>query len=128
MPPNTSRANVFGLTDVSDGAPTVKRYGGYNRTHQGGNPMHKYAAATALVIALNVTMLTPAVSLTRGIKALIERYNEGRCDSLAHGLRRWAIACHCTFECYRQHSYTVRQPCENALELARTQARWGRTL
>jgi hypothetical protein len=24
MPPNTSRANVFGLTDVSDGAPTVR--------------------------------------------------------------------------------------------------------
>jgi hypothetical protein len=74
--------------------------------------MDRYAALTALAIALNITVLTPAVSQTRANKALIERYNEGQCDSLAHGLRRWAIGCHCTFECYRQHSYTVRQPCE----------------
>jgi hypothetical protein len=68
--------------------------------------MHKYAAATALVIALSITMLTPAVSA--GMPLL----HEEECDSWAHGLRRSAIQCHCSFECRRQYpGYTVTVPC-----------------
>jgi hypothetical protein len=74
--------------------------------------MLKYAPATALVIALNITMLTPAVS---GAPPLVETLprNEEACDSLAHGLRAYAIGCHCRFECYRQHSYYNYSACLN---------------
>jgi hypothetical protein len=72
--------------------------------------MHKYAAATALVIALNITMLTPAVS--GGAPRPI---HEEDCDGwrLDWG-RTWAIGCHCSFECKRQHSYTVTLPCSSS--------------
>jgi hypothetical protein len=66
--------------------------------------MHKYAALTALAIALNITMLMPAVSGV-GLRHEVE------CDGRAHGWRAWAIGCHCSFECSRQHSYTVTVPC-----------------
>jgi hypothetical protein len=68
--------------------------------------MHKYAAATALAIALNITTLTPAVSA--GVSMTL---NEEACDGWAHGLRVWAIRCHCNLECRRQYSYTVTLPC-----------------
>jgi hypothetical protein len=67
--------------------------------------MRKYAAATTLAIALNITMLTPAVS------RVIPLLHEEECDGWAHGLRAYAIACHCSFECHRQYRYTVRSPC-----------------
>jgi hypothetical protein len=67
--------------------------------------MRNYAAATALVIALNITMLAPAVS------RVIPLLHEEECDGWAHGLRAYAIACHCSFECHRQYRYTVRSPC-----------------
>jgi hypothetical protein len=71
--------------------------------------MRKYAAATALVIALNITMLTPAV--LAGDWRFLMAQNEGGCDSTARGLREWANRCHCSFECYRKHSYTIRMSC-----------------
>jgi hypothetical protein len=45
--------------------------------------MHKYAAATALVIALNITMLTPAVSA---------------CWTKMDG--SGGFLCHCTYQCW----------------------------
>jgi hypothetical protein len=69
--------------------------------------MRKYAAPTALVIALNITLLTAAVS---GPPQWMPRH-EIDCDSSAKGLPGYAIRCHCTFECIRQYSYTVRMPC-----------------
>jgi hypothetical protein len=70
--------------------------------------MHKYAAATALAIALNITTLTPAVS---GPPGWMPRH-EVDCDSSARGLLAYAIRCHCSFECHRQYPpYTVRLPC-----------------
>jgi hypothetical protein len=71
--------------------------------------MLRYAAATALVIALNIMTLTPAVSF--GPWRFLMARNEGACDSTARGLRLWANRCHCSFECYRQYSYAVRSPC-----------------
>jgi hypothetical protein len=68
--------------------------------------MHKYATVTALVIAL-ITMLTPAVSYSRGLPI----QNEAFCDTW--GATRWGVWCHCTFECSRNYSYVVRQPCRN---------------
>jgi hypothetical protein len=69
--------------------------------------MNKYAASTALAIALT-TMLTPAVSGGNG--GAFAR-NEGGCDAWGHGLRLYAAICHCGFQCRRQHQYTERLPC-----------------
>jgi hypothetical protein len=76
--------------------------------------MHRYAAATALVIAL-ITVLTPAVSKAAG--GFQQARNEGECDGLMRrpdwpdGGRTGAIRCHCMFECRRQHGSTVTVPC-----------------
>jgi hypothetical protein len=68
-------------------------------------PMHKYAAVTAFAIAL-ITINAPAVS------ALGFPQHEVDCDGWARGLRRYAIRCHCSFECNRQYpGYTVTVPC-----------------
>jgi hypothetical protein len=64
--------------------------------------MHKYAAAAALTIALNITMLTPAFSAMQ-----MEPQHEEGCDGWAHGLRAYAIGCHWRFECRRQYSDTA---------------------
>jgi hypothetical protein len=73
--------------------------------------MRKYAAATALVIALNITMLTPAVSNGR-----TGPLHEEECDGWRPDWgRTYAIRCHRRFECgrqcTRQYSYTVTLPC-----------------
>jgi hypothetical protein len=78
--------------------------------------MHKYAAVTGLVIALNITMLTPAVStssleFTGPYSKMPHLRSEGQCDSWANGLPLYAIHCHCRFECNRQYRYTVSVPC-----------------
>jgi hypothetical protein len=71
--------------------------------------MRKYAAATALVIVLNITMLAPAFST--GPPHWMPR-DEVDCDSSARGLPGYAIRCHCSFECRRQYPpYTVSLPC-----------------
>jgi hypothetical protein len=70
--------------------------------------MHKHAAATALVIVLNITMLTPAVSAGGWWRFLPVR-NEEACDSsVSPDFPNYRVNCHCRFECYRKHSYTVR--------------------
>jgi hypothetical protein len=53
--------------------------------------MLKYAAATALVIALNITVLTPAFSAATRTWAGYDRQ--------------------CTLECSQKFGYTVRVPC-----------------
>jgi hypothetical protein len=66
--------------------------------------MHKYAAATALAL---ITMLTLTVSGGgRGLPL-----HEEQCDGRPDWGRTYAIGCHCSFECRRQHSYTVTSPC-----------------
>jgi hypothetical protein len=60
----------------------------------------------ALSTALNITMFTPAVS-----RGGWHPQNEGECESLAHGLRGWAIWCHCYVQCDRKYRYTVTLPC-----------------
>jgi hypothetical protein len=72
-------------------------------------PMQKHAAATALAIGLiNIAMLTPAVFG----KAPIDPRREEDCDGWRPDWgRRYAIRCHCSFECRQQYSYTVRLPC-----------------
>jgi hypothetical protein len=70
--------------------------------------MHKYAAATALVMALNITMLAPAFSAVHNVYVL----HEEECDGWRPDWgRTWAIGCHCSFECRRQYSYTVTVRC-----------------
>jgi hypothetical protein len=75
--------------------------------------MHKYAAPTALAITLNITMLALAVSASltpaNAASALGWPSNEERCDTYTWGAR-WAIGCHCWFECRRKYSYVVRLP------------------
>jgi hypothetical protein len=76
--------------------------------------MHKYAAATALVITLNITVLALAVSASltpANARGLPFARNEGGCDAWGHGLRLYAVICHCGFQCKRQHQYTERLPC-----------------
>jgi hypothetical protein len=86
--------------------------------------MLKHAALTALAIALNITMLTPAVS---GPPRWMTRH-EVDCDSSAHGLPGYATSCHCSFECRRQYGYTVTVPCAShdisIWRAARTLQRW----
>jgi hypothetical protein len=73
--------------------------------------MRKYAAPTALAIALNITMLTPAFSAGAGPGHWMPRY-EVDCGSSAKGFPQYAIFCHCTFECRRQiGSYTETVRC-----------------
>jgi hypothetical protein len=75
--------------------------------------MHKYAAATSLAIALTITMLTPAFSAVHNVPVL----HEEECDGWRPDWgRTWAIACHCSFECRRQYSYTVRWPCSPGMQ------------
>jgi hypothetical protein len=72
--------------------------------------MRKYAAATALVIAL-ITMLTltPAVSAGAGWWPR----HEADCDRLPDWGRPYVTRCHCGFECERQYSHTVTLPCSS---------------
>jgi hypothetical protein len=75
--------------------------------------MRQYAGATALAIAL-ITMLalTVSASMTPANAGWgIPKLHEEACDAWAHGLRVWAIRCHCNFECRRQYSSTVTLPC-----------------
>jgi hypothetical protein len=73
--------------------------------------MLKYAAATALAL---ITMLMPAVSAGVGPPGWMPRY-EVDCDSSARGLPKYAIFCHCTFECSRRHpAYWFRSDVVNA--------------
>jgi hypothetical protein len=78
--------------------------------------MHKYAAATALAIALSITMLTPAVSADcLGVASQISLLSQSResrtCDNWGPDWRAYAIRCHCRFACTRQYLYTVRINC-----------------
>jgi hypothetical protein len=57
--------------------------------------MHKYAAVTALLIALNITVLTPAFSAATRTWAGYDRQ--------------------CTLECSRKYGYTKRVPCSPEL-------------
>jgi hypothetical protein len=81
--------------------------------------MHKYTVVTALVIALSITMLTPAVSAHSGWwpPAANQRTgnHEADCDRqpVADWGRKVVISCHCEFECKRQYSYTVTLPCSS---------------
>jgi hypothetical protein len=43
--------------------------------------MHKYAALTALVIALNITMLTPAVSINGNLCGSVTCKCEVKCEA-----------------------------------------------
>jgi hypothetical protein len=69
--------------------------------------MHKYAAVTAVAIALSIAMLTPAVS---GGGRGLPRHEE-QCDGRPDWGRTYVISCHCSFECNRQYSYTVTVRC-----------------
>jgi hypothetical protein len=80
--------------------------------------MHKYAAATALVIALNITMLTPAVSASSYCSSPVIRGSYGRC------------ACQCWLNATRRQVYSFTRmddkkyqacisTCVNAVEAAR---------
>jgi hypothetical protein len=75
---------------------------------------HKYAALTALAIALNITMLALAAtaSLTpANANSPVAPSNEADCDAWAHGWRKYAIGCHCQSQCTRQYNYTVTVRC-----------------
>jgi hypothetical protein len=64
--------------------------------------MLKYAAATALVIALIITMLTPADSGPR---------REEDCDGWRPDWgRSYVIRCHCSFECSTAGYYPALVP------------------
>jgi hypothetical protein len=76
--------------------------------------MRKCAAATALAIALNITMLTPAISAGCVIPSVrpgqLPR-NEGECDIRGHGLRSYAFSCRCSVECSRKYQYNLTGHC-----------------
>jgi hypothetical protein len=89
---------------------------GANKRLREVSPMRKYAAPTALAIALSITMLTPVVSadcfgVARQIHLLSQNRESRVCDNWGPDWRVFAIRCHCGFECRRQYQYTERVHC-----------------
>ncbi len=63
------------------------------------------------VIVGGILALAVSASLTpANARGWLLPSNEGRCDTWG---ARWAIGCHCWFECRRKYSYVVRLPCLN---------------
>jgi hypothetical protein len=72
--------------------------------------MRLLIVAGMLVLAVSAS-LTPA-NAGRGYYLFLPMArNEAECETVAHGLRVTGYQCHCSFECYRQYSYSARLPC-----------------
>jgi hypothetical protein len=86
--------------------------------------MHRYAAATALAIALNITMLTPAVSASQASQASAK--NDLFPDFLPDWQPAWRRAYLCNYECwggkpltpvYLLRGEAIRQRCKPGAQL-----------
>jgi hypothetical protein len=87
---NTSRAN-----QQANDAEALRAT---PRAHQGGNPMHKYAALTALAIAL-ITMLALNVSAS-----LTPANARGVCRCAQEMPRPASCQCGCAWDAIRRHA------------------------